>query len=429
MSYSNRVLGGQYDFDRATPKRIELSFKLCDNGRFIQPNSDKQWDEIRSLFPTTFGMDFAPPFLIIRVRKLPPRPWPLTVAGMAVRLTTKLETLCFKRGWPGYARLKALEQFGDLRHEEFSEEILNEALRLYTEVLKIAIREIQFWGGALWQVTVPDGTDKKKLPAWLGKVPVDYRYASEVPRFDPSALRDVVPNDTVFDDSSYLQSPDRILRPGIMVSSANEQHPLTTGTAHRRATSGIMVVDKYGEPFITVPSHLVPAVGDEIYHPTPNGGQVIGTAVSHLEKTDISIVKLKPGIRYINETFETPEGFDGTLITGFAPVYNHKVQAGDTISMNNQYNGFCEGLIMSVGKLKIENTNPRHNWATTRWLLFENGDEPKEGSCGSAILTEGGEVVGFFWFQSKSEEGLCYSIAADELRSFDYEICGGTVTF
>src|SRR5271170_223814 len=115
MSYSNRVLGGQYDFDRATPKRIELSFKLCDNGRFIQPNSDKQWDEIRSLFPTTFGMDFAPPFLIIRVRKLPPRPWPLTVAGMAVRLTTKPHTLCFKRGWPGNIRFEALEQFGDLR--------------------------------------------------------------------------------------------------------------------------------------------------------------------------------------------------------------------------------------------------------------------------------------------------------------------------
>ena len=60
---------------------------------------------------------------------------------------------------------------------------------------------------------------------------------------------------------------------------------------------------------------------------------------------------------------------------------------------------------------------------------LENGDQPKEGSCGSAILTGGGEVAGFFWFQSNIEEGLCYSIAADELRSFDYEICGGTVTF
>jgi hypothetical protein len=162
--------------------------------------------------------------------------------------------------------------------------------------------------------------------------------------------------------------------------------------------------------------HLVPAIGDEIYHPTPNGGQAIGTAVSHLGKTDISIVKLKPGIRYINKTFETPEGLDGTLIIGLAPVYNHKVKAGDPISMNNPYSGFCEGQILSVGKLAIEDTEPDQNWIATRWMFFENGDQPKEGSCGSAILTEGGDVAGFFWFQSNSEEGLCYSIAADELR-------------
>ena len=65
-------------------------------------------------FPATFGMNFAPPFLVIRVKKLPPKLWPLTVAGMPVRLTTERHTLCFNRGWPRYARFKALGQFGDL---------------------------------------------------------------------------------------------------------------------------------------------------------------------------------------------------------------------------------------------------------------------------------------------------------------------------
>jgi len=108
------------------------------------------------------------------------------------------------------------------------------------------------------------------LPGELGKVPVDYCYASEVPPFDIQLFELYLEIQSL--TTHHLQSPDRILRPGIIVSSTNEQHPLTTGTAHRRATSSITAVDKFGEPFITVLTYLVPVVGGEIYHPTPNGG-------------------------------------------------------------------------------------------------------------------------------------------------------------
>jgi hypothetical protein len=65
-------------------KHIELSFWLVDEDGIYQMIGDDKWDELKKLFSayTPFGFDFLPPVLIVRVRVLPQKPWPLTVAGM-----------------------------------------------------------------------------------------------------------------------------------------------------------------------------------------------------------------------------------------------------------------------------------------------------------------------------------------------------------
>lgn len=77
------------DFIRvvATSNPITLSFSLIKNGRYIGPPKDG-FTELASLFRTTYAVEVRPPFLLFRVRIIPPKPWPLSVAGLPPRFTT-----------------------------------------------------------------------------------------------------------------------------------------------------------------------------------------------------------------------------------------------------------------------------------------------------------------------------------------------------
>ena len=62
------------------------------------------------------------------------------------------------------------------------------------------------------------------------------------------------------------------------------------------------------------------------------------------------------------------------------------------------------------------------------WHLFENGDEPIDGSCGSPILDAEGDVVALFRFKKENSD-MCFSVAAFELCESGYEIRGGEQVF
>ncbi len=68
------------------------------------------------------------------------------------------------------------------------------------------------------------------------------------------------------------------------------------------------------------------------------------------------------------------------------------------------------------------------DYVAHEWSLFENGDEPVDGSCGSPILDAEGKVVGLFRFQV-ANSSLCLSVSARELREYGYEICDGEQSF
>jgi len=67
---------------------IDLSFPMVEDGGGRGPTNKDQWKETTSLFPTTQEVWINSPFLVICVQTLPPRPWPLTIGGYPLQITT-----------------------------------------------------------------------------------------------------------------------------------------------------------------------------------------------------------------------------------------------------------------------------------------------------------------------------------------------------
>lgn len=404
----------------ATSNRVHLTYPLIHEGIYTTPGSKEQFQELFHLFPTTYAVDICPPVLIIRVNTLPPRPWPLTVGGMLLRLTSDQHDMCFDRGFIGKGPRAVTEI--DLRDVEFSDAILSKAIYLFTHTLRIGITSIA-WMGTSWMITVPDGTKPDHLPFLLAGLLCNYKYVTDTPRPELAALRAITSSGTVYDTTKYVTAPNAVLRPGIMISSANLDGEF--GGHHLRATSGIAIANAASKLFITIPSHCV-NLFEKVYHPEPNSGNILGTVVDKLGDTDVSIVQLNSGLRYVNETFSTKNGEDGVLINGINPGYPPDLRIGDSLSMNNPYSGFCEGIVFGIGGL-VEGFGKDSKWIRHQWSAFEEGGEPIQGSCGSAILDDQNRLVSFFRFQEL--DGRAVSVSATVLREYSYEICGGVQTF
>lgn len=75
------------------PRHIDLGFRLVEtfNGiSFPRAPYSKECDLIRRYFENDLlGITFHPPFLVLRMDPLPPKPWPLTVAKLPVWITHK----------------------------------------------------------------------------------------------------------------------------------------------------------------------------------------------------------------------------------------------------------------------------------------------------------------------------------------------------
>src|SRR3984957_5619669 len=180
-------------------KRIELSYSLVENGRPTTPPRG-DFSELLKLFPTTFAAEVAPPYVIIRVRTLPPKPWPFTVGGLPLWLTTDESADCFDRGRTGKGR-KALEHIDLQCKEEFSEDILREVIAVFRD-LQVKIRDIM-WSPGFWRITIPDDADLKVLPSFVAHQVCFYKFQSEDPDPGPSALGAKVPQGVKYDDTLY----------------------------------------------------------------------------------------------------------------------------------------------------------------------------------------------------------------------------------
>ena len=128
----------------------------------------------------------------------------------------------------------------------------------------------------------------------------------------------------------------------------------------------------------------------------------------------------------MNKIFGTYTEPDGIRMNGVLPAYLPHLRVYDALSMNNPFSGSREGVTMALGATIPEEGDK--DYVAHVWNLFENSDEPVDGSCGSPILDAEGKVVGLFRFKV-ANSSLCLSVSAIELREYGYEIYGGEQTF
>ncbi|KAL8646558.1 MAG: hypothetical protein Q9210_006074, partial [Variospora velana] len=377
-------------------KHIQLPYSLVENGKALSPPLG-DWSLIISLFPNTKGAEVMDPFLIILVPTLPPKPWPLTVGGLPLRFTTEEYVDLFDRGRCGRGPkvMQELDLHSMQRTIDINDGIFEEVIEVFRK-LNIPIRDI-FWFGSFWQITTIDAVDAKQLPWRIANSAAFYLTVAEAPDGDPAALRRKVPVGKDFDDTHYATTPDALLRPGIMLASSkytifdpqNEQME----EVYDSTTSGILVVDTEGELFITVATHGFEQDG-LVYHPNPATGEVIGRIVEDLPHTDISIVRLNAGLRYVNETFGTSTDPEGTRVSGITPPYPPHIKTYELLEMNSPYTGKSEGQLLGTGiRIPDDDTNGKMRYIQHKWVCFENGDEPVDGCCGTVLVDGQGRAL------------------------------------
>lgn len=412
----------------ATSKRIELSYRLVDgDGNALGPPGG-DWSEIlgmfRKVFPTLTAIELSAPFLILQFTELPLTPLPFTIGGLPLRLTDNQHVGNFNPGVLGRGT-KELMTINLRRGDALTDLVFEEAID-FMQARAITVHQI-FCFDNFWSIVIPDGIDLEHVPRVLAGQACCYKFQSEVNDPDPATLRAKVPRGVDFDDTNYATDTDALLRPGIMVTSS-AMTAIVDGVLvdmYKKTTSGILVVDKDGEPFITVATHGFEADG-LVYHPNPISGSIIGRIVQHLPGTDISLAKLNPSLRYANQTFGTEANPEGIKVAGISPGYPPHLRRYDVLEMDNPYSGYTEGTVIGVG-LKLAGEGGT-NYIHHTWDLFENGNEPVDGSCGCPVLDEQGLVVGLFRFKMEGGDG-CLAVSAMELRRFNYEISGGETQF
>lgn len=209
---------------------------------------------LKRAFPTVNAVEMSAPFVIIRMAKLPPIPWPFTIGGLPLRFTESDHGGHLNPGILGRGTHE-LNSINLRRGDVLSDHVFQQALAVM-QSREVKVFQI-FCFDNYWSIVIPDGTDLKRVPRGLAGQSCCYKYESEIVDLEPAAFRAKVPKGIAFGDSDYATAPDALLRPGIMLTSSSwtasengEPYDI-----YKQTTSGVLVVDDQGEPFVTVATH------------------------------------------------------------------------------------------------------------------------------------------------------------------------------
>jgi hypothetical protein len=396
----------------STSKRVEFdSFSLVDNGKDRLPKSQEEYRLLWKAFPTALSIGVFPPLVVVRFQMLPPKPWPLTVAGLPVAFTTKENTVGFEYGRLGGSPKKALHNYDASDH--VTRELFEAAIAYFEHEHSIGILSILNLAGP-WVITIPDEVTISSLPYSLGRTPCHYKFASAIEEHKEAAFRNTEPAGTIWDQTTY-----QIVQPGIMLSSGSGG-----GANELLTTSGVLVKDKYGFTYLTLASHGFPLGRESIFHPNANG-LLLGRVHDRLTDTDIALGRISSSQEIRNETFGARLSDDTSIlpqkINGIKDLFS--VRKFDEVTMNNPFSGYCVGVHIGVQQLRVPSDDPviDHTWITNEWIYFGNGhDEPMNGCCGSPVLDETDQVVSFFRFLTPS--GFAVGVAASTLETWGYKV-------
>ena len=389
------------------------AYDLSQSGIIKQPTS-QQMQFFWQIFPGTTKVHFRPPMVVITVKALPPKPWPITAAGAPIFVTTDPDS----EGLTHYRFARAGPALQGIKPQDIPlKELVYQVANYLEQESKIKLVAVAFFY-QYWVVTVLDGTSENDIPMKMAGLLVEIQYLSETDHGSEFARRQQEPT-TERDSSDYTMS----LRPGVMLSSmaVHGAQP----RPEKLTTSGVAVRDKRtGQKYVTCASQGFELGEERVFHPQPPNQ--IGEVKYRLHESDISLAELKPDLRYSNEPFETQDGPRAMEIKDFADSF--AMQQGDEVYMNNPFSGACQGVHISVSLVKVPDPawgstghESSQRWITHHWSYLGNGrDLPEEGSCGTAVLTEQNQLCSFFRILNGTS-GMALSVAADVLAE-NYEI-------
>lgn len=369
--------------------------------------SNEEIKLVSEMFPETYEVSVNVSYMIIRCHKLPKKPWPLTIGGMPLWITSDATETPEIEGRGGRAPT-IMEDLPFSTVASPTGQHFNSIAQYFLNSLDVTVSQIM-WNGVQLRLTIPNDVRPERLPFKIGKLLAVYNETNAIPEHREAARRLIKPSSTVRDDTCYFPN----LRPGVMLScGCNGGEELCT-------SSGLIVENSAGDKWLTVASHGFPLGNETVYHPNANG-QVIGTVEDIFEDTDISLAKLRMGIRYAAQTF-------GSDLKPSIDMKSMRKSAGlligDNLTMENSFSGLCEGIFMASIWKCIPADGNRHKlpWVViSNFYLGNGGEEPLDESCGSPVLTENGEVVGLFRFMTNN--GKAYCVSAEVLVETGYKL-------
>lgn len=402
-------------------RHLILPFNLRQNRKAF---ATKDSGLLLHLFPDTKAVNFDGYFLVFWLGTLPPKPWPVTIAGVQPYFTIDPNDdgpiPPIKR--PSKSRLRVSAEINAINLPPTRIDDAFELVFDFFAKSETSITEVQYWKNFFVIVLENEDTDLTEVPSAIGRCNCFYLFEKEMGRpklneFPARRIRD--PTGDVVDDSKY-----DILRPGVMLSSARHD----TTHLEYRTTSGVLVEDCLGERYMTVASHGFPN-GDKVFHPCSMGKEV-GQIIMEISHTDVALVKLHDKVHFVNETFESPlDGATPTQLKEFIPV--DETQIGSNIYMNSPLLGYSEGTCGPHSRIRVPSDDPNEPelvWIKARWLYLGQGsvDHLEDGVRGSVIWNDDGNVIGFFRYAPRSGHYMdwCLTVASDNVIERGYKIAG-----
>ncbi|KAJ4688880.1 hypothetical protein HRR80_000248 [Exophiala dermatitidis] len=407
-------------------RRLVFTFDLRDSmGAWADPENEEL---LRSVFPETTGIACDGFFLCLKLRTLPPKPWPLTIAGLPLYLHPDLGEIGFGNGPMPIARLASWRN-GSIAEDQNGRNLedwepLFLLVRDHFIKLEISITQVMYVGHAMIIALEHRTTDMNKLPFQAAKVTCLYIFDDELVK--PSmpharCLLDPAPGNPDVSQYDHLQ-------PGLRVTSAflpNSDSPYTfLGT-----TTGVLLKDRVGNESMTVAAHGFPSqCGTKVFHALPNGDREIGELITEVSHTDIALVKLANTETFSNVTFQNDVIPEPIQLRRLLPASQR--QKIRDVCLDSPDTGFIEGQLMCSARERVScdviDGPPEQNWIATTWSYMgqDVADNLPEEICGSAMWDVDGNVLGFFRYAPKAGalRDWCVGIAADELINRGYTL-------
>lgn len=411
-------------------RQVILPFDLRDHS--INALGPDMLPLLQNIFPdtievarTVFGLAFA-------LETLPPKPWPLTVGGLPVKIWTETEgrMTMFPRFPAGQSQVQACKDFnlgGERKLTWTQLEKIGTTLvqHLSKENPNVRISEVLApYDGNFYVVLSNDvsiSANLSKLPRRIAGRFAFYLLDQDIGRpayaSDLFARRTLQPDplSQLVDDTAY-----DTLRPGVMVCSPD-------GGGCIQTTAGVCVRDKHGNEFMTVASHGIGNTS-RICYPPPGTQRTFGSPILEVPYTDIALVKLHDDVNFSNQTFDNPEGV--------TPIFSHLqgenqndniIDQGlyTSVFMNNPWTGYLDGQLVasSVRMLAPEYRGEEGlEWVRYDWS-FQGDDgtvQSPPSACGSAVWNDRGKILGFYQFHIVEGQlaGFCVSGSASHLVNF-----------